>query len=47
MCVIFPIHAVSGRIDIDAEWDNFQSNLKRAGLDEVIAEFQRLYNRLQ
>ena len=38
--------AITGVVDIDEAWDQFQADLNAAGLDEVIAEFQRLYDAL-
>ena len=35
---------VTGKQDIDAEWDNFQNELKKAGLDKLIEVEQAAYD---
>ena len=40
----FYLNAVSGRIDIDAEWENYTKNWLDSGGTQVIAEFQKLYD---
>ena len=39
--------AITGVVDIDEAWDQFQADLNAAGLGDVIAEFQRLYDAMQ
>ncbi|NLA83340.1 MAG: hypothetical protein GX854_02165, partial [Clostridiales bacterium] len=38
----FFFDAITGRIDIDAEWDAFLKKLDDAGLQEIIEEYERL-----
>ncbi len=38
----FFFDAITGRIDIDAEWDAFLKRLDDAGLQEIIEEYERL-----
>lgn len=35
---------ITGILDVDAEWDNFQNELKKAGLDDVIKVEQEAYD---
>ena len=39
----FYYNAASGVIDIDAEWDLYLDKLQSAGIEEIVAEFQELY----
>ena len=32
--------AISGEVDLEAEWDNFQQSLIDAGLNDVIAVYE-------
>lgn len=36
---------ILGNKDVDASWDQYVSDLKSLGLDEVIAAYQAAYNR--
>ena len=34
---------VLGKVDLDAEWPNFQQRLKDAGVEEIKAEYERMH----
>ena len=36
----FYANAISGEVDLEAEWDNFQQSLIDAGLNDVIAVYE-------
>jgi len=36
----FYFNAITGKFDIDAEWDNYVASIKGAGVDDILAEFQ-------
>ena len=38
----FYFNVVLGKIDLDAEWPNFQQRLKDAGVEEIKAEYERM-----
>lgn len=40
----FDVRAITGKVDIDAEWDNFVELFMSAGGQEVVDEYQRLYD---
>ena len=39
----FYFNVVLGKIDLDAEWPNFQQRLKDAGVEEIKAEYERMH----
>ena len=47
ICNEFYFKAIIGGIDIDDSWDKYQSDLKKAGLEDIIADLQLRYDRLQ
>ena len=40
----FYYNAVTGKIDIDAEWEQYLKDLERSGLGEILAEYQAAYD---
>jgi putative aldouronate transport system substrate-binding protein len=38
----FYYNAITGNVDIDAEWDNYIKRLNEAGLQEVLAEYEKI-----
>lgn len=40
----FDVKAITGKIDIDAEWDGFVRTFMNAGGQQVVDEYQRLYD---
>ena len=47
ICDEFYFKSITGAIDIDVAWDKYQSDLKKAGLEDIIADLQLRYDRLQ
>ena len=39
----FYFDVVLGKVDLDAEWPNFQQRLKDAGVEEIKAEYERMH----
>ncbi len=39
----FAAKAITGQINLDAEWDQFQSTLKRMGSDDLLMQYQKAY----
>ena len=38
----FYANAISGKLDIDSSWDSYVDKMKKAGLDEIIAEYEAM-----
>lgn len=41
----FFFNAVTGKKDIDSEWDNYVKRINEAGLEQVVKEYQELYDK--
>lgn len=36
------INAVTGKVDIDATWDDYVKNVRKAGLDDILADYEAM-----
>ncbi|TBL79048.1 DUF3502 domain-containing protein [Paenibacillus thalictri] len=40
----FYVNAITGKVDIDAAWDKYVDSVNKAGLTDILAEYQTLYD---
>lgn len=40
----FFFNVVTGKVNLSTEWDGYVERIRKAGLDEIVAEYQRLYD---